>query len=175
MTNAITLATELLDCLQEQLTAPATDYPIAAEHVMLRAGAEVTPLLGTNDDECCRGLGWVRIADLSGVRQVGDLQNVSCFGAERLLTLEMGVARCAPSADVVGVPTEDQWTLAATQLDSDMGSMEAAVCCAFGDLEGSAAEEVSVGRYEPFGVDGNCIGGTMTVVIAMSRCCPPEE
>lgn len=169
MTHAITLAQELLSCLQTQLTA--SPYPIAAQHVMLRAGAEVTPLLGTNDDECCRGLGWVRIASISGVRQLGELDNVSCFSQERRLTLELGVARCAPSADTSGVPTEDQWTVAALTLDEDQGDMEAAICCAFSDLEGSAAEEVAVGDYEPFGVDGNCIGGRMTVTILLSVCC----
>lgn len=174
MTHALTLANELLACLQAALTAPATDFPIANQHVMLRAGAVVTPLLGTNDDECCRGLGWVRIAGISGVRELGDLTNVSCFQQERALTLEMGVARCAPSAPVGSVPTEDQWTLAATQLDSDQGSMEAAICCAFGDLAGTPAEEVAVGQYEPFGVDGNCIGGTMNIRITMSACCPVE-
>ena len=44
--------------------------------------------------------------------------------------------------------------------------MEKAVCCAFGDLD-----DVAVGDYEPFGQDGNCIGGTMTVRIAMEACC----
>jgi hypothetical protein len=171
MTNALVLAQELLACLQFQLAAPQTTFPIAPEHVMLRAGEQVTPLLGTGDDECCRGLGWVRIQSISGVRELGTLDNVTCFQQERRLVLELGVARCAPSAPVSGVPTEDQWSLAATQLDSDQGSMEAAICCAFGDVEGSAAEEVAVGEYRPFGVDGNCIGGTMLVNIAMTACC----
>lgn len=170
MTNAITLAQDLLACLQASLAAGPT--PIAPEHVMLRAGAEVTPLLGTSRDECCEGLGWVRIQGVSGVRQLGDRFNVTCFAQERDLTLELGVVRCAPSAPTTGVPTEDQWTAAALQLDADMGAMEAAVCCAFGDVEGSAAEEVSVGAYQPLGVDGNCIGGTMTVTIRMQNCCP---
>lgn len=173
MTNAIVLAQELLACLQAALAAGPNPPP--ADKVMLRAGREVTPLLGTGTDECCTGLGWVRIAGITGVKQLGDLDNVSCFQQERTLTLELGVARCAPSADISTVPTADQWLASALQLDSDQGAMEAAVCCAFGDIEGSAAEEVAVGDYEPFGVDGNCIGGTMTVKIAMEACCPTEE
>lgn len=169
MTQAITLAQELLACLQTQLVA--SPYPILPEHIMLRAGSEVTPLLGTNDDECCRGLGWVRIASISGVRQLGELDNTLCFSQERTLTLELGVARCAPSSDTASVPTEDQWTEAALKLDEDQGDMEAAICCAFGDIEGSFAEEVAVGQYEPFGVDGNCIGGRMTVAIRITNCC----
>lgn len=172
MTHAMTLAQELLACLQTRLLA--SPYPILAEHVMLRAGAQVTPLLGTNDDECCRGLGWVRIASITGVRDLGERENVTCFQQERTLTLEMGVVRCAPTSDTSSVPTEDQWTDAALKLDSDQGDMEAAICCAFGDIEGSPAEEVSVGEYQPLGVDGNCIGGTMTVLIRMTACCPVE-
>lgn len=170
MTNAIVLTQDLLACLQSALAAgPA---PISADHVMLRAGAEVTPLLGQNRDECCEGMAWVRVQGVSGVRQLRDVLNVTCFQAERQLTLEMGVVRCSPSAGPETVPSEDQWMAAALQLDADMGSMEAAVCCAFGDLEGSAAEEVAVGEYRPLGVDGNCIGGTMTVTILMQNCCP---
>lgn len=173
MTAALVLAQELLACLETALLAGPNPPP--ANKVMLRAGREVTPLLGTGTDECCTGLGWVRIAGVSGVKQLGELDNVACFQQERTLTLELGVARCAPSAPVSGVPSEDQWFASALQLDADMGAMEAAVCCAFGNLEGSAAEEVSVGAYEPFGVDGNCIGGTMAVTVRFENCCPTEE
>lgn len=169
MTNAMVLAQELLVCLETALAAGPNPPPTS--RIMLRAGAEVTPLLGTTEDECCSGLGWVRIAGVSGVRELGDRENVSCFSQERTLLLELGVARCAPQAPIATVPTEDQWTAVALQLDADHGAMEAAICCAFGDIEGSAAEEVSVGEYAPFGVDGNCIGGTMQVRIRMSACC----
>lgn len=170
MTHAMTMAQSLLACLEAALLAGPNPPP--ASKVMLRAGAEVTPLLGTGTDECCTGLGWVRIARVSGVRALGDRENVSCFQQERDVVLEMGVARCAPSAPVSGVPTEDQWTAVALQLDADHEAMEAAVCCAFGDVDDLPAEEVAVGAYEPFGVDGNCIGGTMTVTLRMTNCCP---
>lgn len=169
MTAAMDLAQELLACLEAQLLAGPNPPP--ANKIMLRAGAEVTPLLGTGTDECCTGLGWVRIARTSGAKQIGARDNVVCYTQDRDLILEMGVARCAPSAPISGVPTEDQWTASALQLDADLGAMERAVCCAFGDLEGSAADEAAVGDYEPFGVDGNCIGGTMTVTLRISACC----
>lgn len=166
------LAQQLLACLEVALQAPHPQ-PIAPAYVMLRAGGEVTPLLGTTEDECCRGLGWVRIAGLSGVRDVNDLDTTAqCFGSQRVLVLELGVARCAPSAPVSSVPTEDQWTTVALLLDADMGAMEQAICCAFGgDAVEPIAGDVAVGEYVPFGVDGNCIGGTMTVRIALERCC----
>lgn len=173
MTNAITLAQELLACLQTALLAGPNPPP--ANKIMLRAGGEVTPLLSTTTDECCTGLGWVRIQSLSGVKQLGDADAVSgCFAQERTLTLELGVARCAPVGDVSTIPGEDEWTAVALQLDADMGAMEQAVCCAFGDLDTdppSPAIEVAVGSYQPFGVDGNCIGGTMTVALRLDTCC----
>jgi hypothetical protein len=169
VTNAIVVAQDLLACLEAALLAGPNPPP--ANKIMLRAGSEVTPLLGTGTDECCTGLGWVRIVRVSGVKQLGDRDNVTCFQAERALTLELGVARCAPQAPVSSVPTEDQWASAALQLDADHGAMEAAVCCAFGDPSDLLAEEVAVGDYEPFGVDGNCIGGTMTVTVRMQACC----
>lgn len=168
MTQAIVYAQEILACLETALAAgPA---PILPQHVMLRAGQEVTPLLSTTDDECCRGLGWVRVQSVSGVRQIGERDNVTCFQAERVLTLELGVARCAPTPDAGSIPTEDQWTAVALQLDADHGSMEAAVCC-FIDMENPGVEEFAVGSYEPFGVDGNCVGGRMTVQVRMKNCC----
>lgn len=170
MTVAMVAAQELLTCLEAALAAGPNPPP--ANKIMLRAGSEVTPLLGTGTDECCTGLGWVRIARMSGVKQLGDLDNVSCFQQDRTLVLEMGVARCAPQAPVQTVPSEDQWTASALQLDADMGAMEAAVCCAFGDLDDNrAVDEVAVGDYQPFGVDGNCIGGTMEVTLRLTICC----
>ncbi|MEU7010367.1 hypothetical protein [Streptomyces sp. NPDC046332] len=167
----MTLAQALLACLETELAAhPAK--PVPAERVMLRAGAEVTPLLSTSTDECCTGLGWVRIAQITGVREINDTASVhGCFGQERVLTLEMGVARCAPTPSTNAIPTADQWTQVALLLDLDQGAMEAAVCCAFGDLSTVLAQDLAVGDYEPFGVDGNCVGGTMTVRLVMEACC----
>ena len=169
MTGAMIIAQELLACLEAALLAGPNPPPTS--RIMLRAGAEVTPLLSTNDDECCSGLGWVRIVRTEPVRGVGDPFNVSCFTQDRNLVLEMGVARCAPTSPATSFPTEEEWTAVALQLDADHGAMESALCCAFTDLEGSAAEEVSAGAYEPFGVDGNCIGGTLQVTVRYTACC----
>lgn len=160
------LAQQLLACFQAELQAPHPK-PIDPAFVMLRAGAEVTPLLSTTGDECCRGLGWVRISSIAGVRELNDTASTArCFGQERVLTLELGTARCAPTPGASTIPSEDQWTAVALLLDEDNGAMERAICCAFAD-----ADDVAVGEYEPFGQDGNCIGAVMTVRIAMEACC----
>ena len=169
MTHAIVIAQELLACLEAALLAGPNPPP--ANRIMLRAGAEVTPMLSTVDDECCSGLGWVRIKRISGVRGLAELDNVSCFTTERTLELEIGVARCMPTPTPSALVTEDQWTQVALQLDADQGAMEAAICCAFPDLDDVLAEESAAGEYLPFGVDGNCIGGTMSVFVRMRVCC----
>lgn len=170
MTQAMTHAQTLLFCFQNALQAPHSK-PILPEHVMLRAGQQVTPLLSTSDDECCRGLGWVRIAGISGIRELNstDARDSQCFEQERVLTLELGAARCAPTPGSTGIPSEDDWTAVAMLLDEDQGAMEKAVCCAF--LGRDDLGDVAVGDYTPFGQDGNCIGGTMTVRVTMERCC----
>ncbi|HSX97266.1 MAG TPA: hypothetical protein VLG91_07725 [Streptomyces sp.] len=167
MTIAMVRAQELLFCFQNELQAPHSK-PILPEHVMLRAGAQVTPLLSLSDDECCRGLGWVRIANISGVREINSTapQDARCFGQERVLTLEIGAARCAPTPGASQIPGEDEWSAVAMLLDEDQGAMERAICCAFSELD-----DVAVGDYEPFGQDGNCIGGTMQVLVTMEACC----
>lgn len=167
MTVAMDLAQTLLLCFQNELQAPHPK-PILPQHVMLRPGAQVTPLLSTNDDECCRGLGWVRIANIGGVKEINSTaaRDARCFGQERILDLELGAVRCAPTPGPSGLPSEDAWTAVALLLDEDYGAMERAVCCAFEDRD-----DVAVGDYTPLGQDGNCIGGTMIVRIVMEACC----
>lgn len=157
----------LLACLRTQLglrPAPPPDNKI-----MLRAGAEVTPLLGTLTDECCTGLAWVRVANIVRNTRFEDVPQ--CFGHGRTATLEMGVVRCAPQAPASGVPTAEQWGAVALQVDSDYDAMEAALCCAFPDLDNLADSPPSFAEYEPYGVDGNCIGGIMTVELEVSCGC----
>jgi hypothetical protein len=158
-------AQALLACLETALNARAN--PPA--RVMLRAGEVVTPLLGTSEDECCDGLAWVRIA---GVARRTDFDAIQpCVGTGRRLTLEMGVVRCAPTSDSATVPTEEQWTNAALQLDSDHDAMEAALCCLADTGDWDPLPELGADGYRPTGVDGNCIGGLMTVELEVDCGC----
>jgi hypothetical protein len=170
MTIYMTAAQSLLTCLEGALNA----RPNPPARMMLRAGEQVTPLLGQSEDECCDGLAWVRIAGVQQIRNSSDFENFgNCVGTGRRLTLEMGVVRCAPTSDVSTVPTEDQWTNAALQLDSDHDAMEAALCClleAFGDELGGVPT-LGADGYTPTGVDGNCIGGRMTVEMEVDCGC----
>ncbi|HEX6518277.1 MAG TPA: hypothetical protein VF049_22140 [Nocardioidaceae bacterium] len=172
MTQALSLAQLLVGCLATQLQDPPHPWPIPPERVMLRAGEQVIPLASTVTDECCLGLGYVRVSGIQGVRDVTDrMASSGCFMAERVLTLEMGVYRCIPTPAAGQIITAAQWDEAAMKLDADWRAMEAAVCCAFGDPDALQIGPVAVGLYEPVGPDANCIGGRMTVTIAMEACC----
>ena len=165
MTVYMNAAQTLLTCLETALNARANP----PGSIMLRAGQEVTPLLGTSKDECCEGLAWVRIA---GVVQRSTFASVGeCIGVGRRLTLEMGVVRCAPSADASSVPTEEQWTNAALQLDSDHDAMEEALCCLASAEDWDTMPVLGADGYRPTGVDGNCIGGIMTVELEVDCGC----
>jgi hypothetical protein len=172
VTKAMELAQVLLGCLEAELQAPHP-WPVPTDRVMLRAGEQVIPLASTSTDECCTGLGYVRIAGISGVREVTDrMAAASCFMSERILTLELGVYRCIPTPDANEIITAAQWDEAALKLDADQGAMEKAVCCAFADpTDQLRIGPVAVGLYEPIGPDANCIGGRMTVNIVMEACC----
>lgn len=172
MTQALDLAQILLACLETNLQAPHP-WPIPPEQVMLRAGEQVIPLVAsTGEDECCKGLGYVRIAGVSGIRDTRDALAASgCFASERLLTLEMGVYRCMPTPPAGQLVSAEQWDTLAQKLDADFRAMEAAVCCAFADRTALRIGPVAVGAYEPIGPDANCLGGRMTVNIVMDGCC----
>ena len=172
MTKALELAQILLGCLEAQLQAPHP-WPVPSDRVMLRAGEQVIPLASTMTDECCTGLGYVRIAGIAGARDIRDpLVASGCFSSERLLTLELGVYRCLPTPNADEIITAPQWDEAAMKLDADQGAMEKAICCAFTDPTDSLRiGAVTAGLYEPVGPDANCIGGRMTVNIEMEACC----
>lgn len=164
MTRPVEFAQVLLECLRERLAAGPN--PIADEHVCLRFGERVDPMLGTNTDECCTGLAWVRVARIESLTDLDDSQTGNCVTTARRLTLELGTARCV-SWGTVQTPTScDAWTVAALKMDADEQAMSEAVCC-FNDTmaDSFGAPRISIGDYEPFGPDGTCIRGTQTVIV----------
>lgn len=172
MTKVLELSQLLLGCLEINLQAPHP-WPIPPERVMLRPGEQVIPLVSsTGDDECCSGLGYVRVAGIQGVRDVTDrMADSGCFMAQRVLTLEMGVYRCMPTPGAGSIVSAGEWDVLAQKLDEDWRAMEAAVCCAFSDPDALRVGPIAVGAYEPVGPDANCIGGRTTVNIVMEACC----
>lgn len=166
MTVAMTLAQVLLSCFEDSLTV----NPPA--QICLRAGEAVRPQISTQDDECCSGLAWVRIANTLRNDQFDSSPN--CINHMRTSVLEMGVARCMPTPPPEALVTCDQWTAVALQLDADHAAMEAAVCClqsALATTPGIGDPEIRVGDYEPRGPEGRCISGTMLVEVVHGCAC----
>jgi len=160
------VAQELLNCYSTALnTLPAADVPGT---ICLRHGDGVAPLLGTQADECCSGLAWVRIKSVEPLRSES---LPGCPSAERRVILEMGAVHCLPWGTTEAPPTCEQWTDVALRADAYHGAMEAALCCLRGSLSRDDAEQIEAGVYEPTGPDANCVGGTMEVIVETSCGC----
>lgn len=168
MTVYMDAAQELLECYRTALQAPGFPGPPPDENICLRHGEFVAPLLGTHADECCSGLAWVRIVRVEPLRGTDNLPP-GCVSSERRVVLELGSAHCLPWGTVEEPPTCAQWTDVALKADAFHDAMERAVCCVAPILvTGGTAEVVAAGDYVPTGPDGNCIGGTMEVIVETS-------
>lgn len=136
-----------------------------------RPGDLVPLSAGLAQDECCSGLGWVRIQEISPVIDplaTEDATANPCSVTGRRVTLELGVARCNPTGDANAGPTCDQWTNLALRIDRDALAMRRAACCAGTELvdqTGTFVYRVRGGAWTPLESSGGCAGGTMTVVV----------
>lgn len=168
MTVYMDAANSLLECYRSALTAlPAAIVPAK---ISLRHGDQVIPDIGTAEDECCTGVAWVRVVSVERARARDDAASM-CAGAERVLTLEMGAVSCKPFGTVQSPISADAWDVLAVQQDAYHGAMEAALCCAWDDLANTLGWSAVAGPYEPGGPDGNCVSGTMQVIVETSCGC----
>jgi len=166
--GVLPVATSLLACLQTALQ----DVTAPPEHVSLRVGVQVELLLSETRDECCEGVGWVRVVSIypSAVFPQPDLESIRCWPLQWAAILEMGVARCAPTPDADEIPSTDDWNTLAEAVLDDAAAMRRALCC-FADLE--ADRMYLAGLWQPLPVDGGCLGGSMQVTVAIDACdCP---
>jgi hypothetical protein len=167
------IADALRACLEMELAGPN-----APAEVCLRAGAETPLNLGMSQDECCSGLGWVRIASVSptGSGRVGDSLDDpdlnQCNNRHMSVGFELGVARCAPFGTPQAGPTCDQWTELALLLDEDALAMRRAVCCyadsIAGELDYGPVALVRPGAWEPLDTSGGCAGGIMEAAVLIT-------
>lgn len=169
MTVHMEAAQSLLACYESALAATA--QPPAK--VGLRHGAEVVPQLGTQEDECCSGLAWVRIVSVENIS--AEDPNAVCVGSQRRLTLEMGAVSCLGFGTVENPLSADAWTDVALLQDAYHGAMEAALCCAYEDLATVLGVHAYAGPYEPTGPDGNCVGAVMQVIVETDCGCATGE
>lgn len=152
------------------------DDGIPAE-ICHRPGSEVPLAAGLSQDECCSGLGWVRIAGIAPIVDPGSADDIlynPCDTSGRRITFELGVARCNPFGTPERGPTCDEWTALALRMDMDARAMRRAVCCFqqsddVDDMDGRKVYRVLGGSWEPLDSSGGCAGGIMTVT-AWTNC-----
>jgi len=163
--GVLPVATSLLACLQTAL-ANVADPP---EHVSLRVGTQIELLLSETRDECCEGVGWVRVVSIypSANFPEPDLTYGRCWPIQWAAILEMGVARCAPTPEAADVPSSDEWNAIGEAVLDDAAAMRRALCC-FADLE--ADRMYLAGLWQPLPIDGGCLGGYMQVTVAIDAC-----
>lgn len=162
-TMALPIAEQLLQCLCEALAAGSS--PPAS--CCLRPGTNVAQGVSEFEDECCSGLGWVRVVRIwpsggdPGFPAINQ-DPFACSPGSYGIELEMGVYRCAPVGTDTVLPTCQEWTTTTEQILEDAASMRQAWCC-FRDTYENNAKLVS--DWSPVTVQGACTGGKMTVMI----------
>lgn len=161
-------AMALLACYEIEMKKVA-DPPAS---VCLRTGEQVALLAAQNTDECCTGLAWVRVANVypSANFPEPDSEPSNCGPIQWAVVLELGAARCAPTADAYNVPTCEQWLNVSKAVLDDRAAMVRAVCCWAADT----TAPYLLGQWLPWPTEGGCVGGTMTVTVAAPFCeCAP--
>lgn len=158
---------EIADALRACLDTAFTGDTGKPAEICHRPG-DIVPLnFGTAQDECCTGLGWVRVASVEPVvdpQQSEQADFNPCSITDSRITLELGVARCNPSGTKAAGPTCEQWTELAFRMDLDRAAMKRAVCCLQGE-ENNGVYRIMPGTWTPLDSSGGCAGGTLSVVV----------
>lgn len=159
---------DLLRACLESAYADADDPETPAE-ICHRPGSEVPFSFGTSQDECCTGLGWVRVQTVEPVVDPsagGDAAFNPCYG-DRRVVIEIGVARCNPFGDSSRGPSCEVWTELALRMDLDRLRMAQAVCCLGAEAvgESTGVYRVLAGAWTPVDSSGSCAGGSMEISV----------
>lgn len=162
---------EIADALRACLESTFTGDTGKPAEICHRPG-DIAPLnIGTDQDECCTGLGWVRVVTVEPVVEPGATETADynpCDIYRLRVTLEMGVARCNPVGTRSAGPTCEQWTELAFRMDQDRAVMRRAVCCLQAETGAGPEEDpylVLAGPWLPLESSGGCAGGTLTVTV----------
>lgn len=161
------VAEQLRDCLRAALA----EVPDPPGDVCLRVGTETDLLVSTFRDECCEGLGWVRLASAHAASTFPDQDQAPsrCNPGRWAVTLEMGVARCAPTTDAATIPSCDDWTAAALAVYDDLAAMWRALDC-FAAAPLNRDRLWLAGQWVPIPTEGGCMGAILPVTVAVDIC-----
>lgn len=159
----------LVSALDALLACAVADLDPVPGRVLINPGLEVPW------DDCCAGQAWVRLVSLipSGnpFPQVDMVQGgAGCGVTLWAATIGVGVLRCAAVVDDQGnAPSVAAMTADAVQQIVDMRSLEQAITCCFK----GQGYTIKVLGWDPLGVNGGCVGGEWTIMLAVNSCgCP---
>lgn len=138
------------------------------------AVAQISP--DGNENECCDGLAWVRVAEFypSGNDQLTPYASASSCFEDMAVPIEIGAVRCWPQAG--GFADREDWATTTYDCLQDAAALRRAVKCCF--IPGNESRwQVVIGRWRPVGVTGQCVGGILPLTVSPNviECCPTGE
>ncbi|MGH9248991.1 MAG: hypothetical protein ACRD0W_05685 [Acidimicrobiales bacterium] len=168
-----TVVTPLAEALLECLRVEVAKLAVPPAQVCLRTGDVVNLLISLNEDECCSGLAWVRVAGFYPSTNFPEPMEIPFINNQFpswAVELEMGVARCAPTSDATHNPTCAQWTGAARAVNDDGQAMRDALCCFIDSGTPPRKGRVLPQLWQPLTTEGGCTGGIMSVLVRANPC-----
>lgn len=164
-------ATELLSCLEEWLSR----YQAEACRTFIAPG---NPPAWDFCCDCGQGDGqaWVQISEVFPTddfpnQQLGPMRcPPSGYGVE----FTVGILRCAAVLDDQGrAPSSERLTADAQKVQRDRAIVnEMLRCCYLADADPGS---YVLGLWTPLGPDGGCVGGSVSLQVAVPACaCPPD-
>lgn len=169
------IAEELLACLCSSLEGTLGGPPCRC---CIYPGADV-PMDACGTSGGRNGQAAVRIGSITPTTSFpnGGVTPSRCQNLTWSLELELVVYRCVSTVDDNGdAPSCDALRYDAAMLADDAAAMRRAVMCCLGDADDPCnMGTVIPGTYNPVPIQGGCGGGTMTVQIARTDCCPDDH
>ena len=157
--------------LRTCLCAELADAPVAC--CCLLPGAQAAL------DDCGRGQAWVRVQSIYATdvfpNPAGGAASACGGNYGWAVVFELGIARCAPVPDAQGnLPACDTYSDVTRRILADAAAMRQAVlCCDWHTASGNTGKVIT-GPWQPFGPEGACVGGVMTVTVQVEDCvCDP--
>lgn len=165
------IAADLVLCLAAEMARVPNPVSADPRPVCLRPGDRVDLLMSSTDDECCRGLSWVRwvrmFPSASSPFPAQDDAVTPCGVQRWAVVFELGAVRCSPTPGIDALPSCDEWTDVTLNMYDDLAAIRRAVCC----YERQEPYRLVVQQdAEPITTEGGCSGVTMLVTISSQPC-----
>lgn len=149
-------ACELLETVKGRLAQTEAGAPERAS--LVPGGAAVAW------DDCCAGQLWVRVGRIFASERFPEPATgaLRCETTTWAVEYEVGVLRCASTLDENGEPPSTAQLFGDVERTmADAAGMRQALLYDFG----GAHSLVAIGQWLPTEVEGDCVGGTMTVTV----------